>query len=258
MSRSNPLLVRLRKLANDPLEYRRQGQVWLEGERLCADFAARGLAAAHALVSAAGWELDTLRQLARHADAVTIVPPELMRSLGTLDAASPIAFVVAWPGAGTLRQDAPSVVLDRVQDAGNVGTILRSAAAFGFAQGVALRGTAGLWSPKVLRAAMGAHFALQLVEAIGEQDLEPLCIPLLAASPHAGQAIDEARLPWPCGWVFGAEGQGVAPTLLQRCDRVLRVPQPGGGESLNVAAAAAVCLYETMRQRSAGAAPAPA
>ena len=89
-----------------------------------------------------------------------------MRELSTLDSAAPIGFVVAWPGPGpgTVQREAPSVVLDRLQDAGNVGTILRSAAAFGFTQVIALEDTAALWSPKVLRAAMGAHFALNLVE----------------------------------------------------------------------------------------------
>jgi TrmH family RNA methyltransferase len=248
-SRSNPLLVRLRKLANDPLDYRRQGEVWLEGEHLCAARAAHGGRIAHALISEPAWERSELRSLAQRADTVTLLPQSLLESLGALESTQPLAFVAAWPGPGQLRTDLPCVVLDRVQDAGNVGTIVRCAAAFGFGQVLALRGTAGLWSPKVLRAGMGAHFGVNLVESLDEAELAVLQIPLFAASPHAAYPIDRAKLPWPCGWVFGHEGGGVCEPLLARCHAALRIPQPGGEESLNVGAAAAVCLYETMRQR---------
>ena len=254
-SRNNPLLVRLRRLANDGLAYRKQGQIWLEGEHLCGAYATRGGAVAQAVVTEAAWEQSPWRELALQARAITIVPASLMVSLSTLESSPPLAFAVASPGAGALQAYAPSVVLDRVQDAGNVGTILRSAAAFGFRQVLALRGSAGLFAPKVLRAAMGAHFSLHLVEALDETALDELQVPLLAANPHAQPAIHELALPWPCAWVFGHEGQGVGATLAARCMHALRIPQPGGEESLNVAAAAAVCLYESMRQRQRCAEP---
>jgi TrmH family RNA methyltransferase len=80
--------------------------------------------------------------------------------------------------------------------------------------------------------------------------LEGLRVPLLATSSHARQALHEVALPWPCGWVMGHEGQGVSAGIEARCAMSLRIPQPGGEESLNVAAAAAVCLYESARQRA--------
>jgi len=144
---------------------------------------------------------------------------------------------------------APTLVLDRVQDAGNVGTVLRTAAAFGVRQVLALKGTAGLWSPKVLRAGMGAHFGLALREGLEAEALKALRVPLVATSSHATITLPEARLPHPCAWVLGHEGQGVAEELLAMAALELRIPQPGGEESLNVAAAAAVCLYESMRRR---------
>jgi RNA methyltransferase, TrmH family len=143
-------------------------------------------------------------------------------------------------------------VLDRLQDAGNVGNILRTAAAFGFTQVAAIKGTVALWSPKVLRAGMGAHFGLRLVEALTDDAVAALRMPLLATSSHAARATHEARLPWPCAWVLGHEGQGVSAALMARCAETLRIPQPGGEESLNVASAAAVCLYESARQRLTG------
>ena len=249
----NPLLVRLRKLAADPAGYRKHGEIWIEGEHLCAAYAQRGGAALQAVIDEAAWQQPALRELAGMAAAVTIVPPTLMAGLSTLESPAPLGFVLRWSGPGTLDAQRPSVVLDRLQDAGNVGNILRSAAAFGFNQVIALKGSAALWSPKVLRAAMGAHFALQLVETASEHDLDALRVPMLATSPHAAAAIHAAELPWPCAWVLGHEGRGISPTLLQRCTQTLRIAQPGGEESLNVAAAAAVCLHESARRRIAAA-----
>jgi len=247
-SRDNPLLVRLRRLAQDGGAYRRVGQVWIEGEHLCAALRARGGAALQALVSEPAWDDPALRELAGWAERVSIVPPALFAGISGLESPAGLGFVMALPPAPAIDASAASVVLDRVQDAGNVGSILRSAAAFGARQVLALKGTAALWSPKVLRAGMGAHFGLRLVEGLEEAALEALTLPLVATSPHAAAALPQAALPRPCAWVLGHEGQGVSATLLARCALQVRIPQPGGEESLNVAAAAAVCLYESSRR----------
>jgi TrmH family RNA methyltransferase len=247
-SRDNPLLVRLRKLAGDPGAYRKLGEIWIEGDHLASAFVQRGGTPRQAVITEAAWEQARLRELAGHARAIAIVPAALMGGLSALESAAPLGFVVPWTGPGSLAAGEPSVVLDRLQDAGNVGTILRSASAFGFRQVLAMKGTAALWSPKVLRAGMGAHFGLRLVE--GLESLQGLALPLLAASSHADATIDRVALPWPCAWVMGHEGQGVSAALLQQCQRSLRIAQPGGEESLNVGAAAAICLYESARQRA--------
>jgi RNA methyltransferase, TrmH family len=250
-SRDNPLLLRLRKLAADATAYRKLGEVWIEGEHLCAAFLQRGGVPTQAVIDEKAWQVPELRELANAAPLIAIVPPALMAGLSTLESPAPVGFAVPWAGNGTLATGAPSVVLDRLQDAGNVGNILRSAAAFGFTQIIAIKGTAALWSPKVLRAGMGAHFGLSLIEAASDEALRAMTVPLLASSSHAEQVIGQTRLPWPCAWVMGHEGQGVSPALMQCCAMSLRIPQPGGEESLNVAAAAAVCLYESARQRAA-------
>jgi RNA methyltransferase, TrmH family len=249
-SSDNPLLQRLRKLAADPAGYRKQGKIWLAGDHLCSAFLSRGGAATQALITEDAWQQPAMRMLAEQAAAVVIVPAALMKSVGNLESPPPLGFLVPWSAAVTLLPSAASVVLDRLQDAGNVGAVLRSAAAFGFTQVIALKGTAALWSPKVLRAGMGAHFGLHLVEGVDEASLDALEVPLLATSSHATASIHTTALPWPCAWVLGQEGQGMSASLLGRCQLALRIPQPGGEESLNVAAAAAVCLYESARQRS--------
>ena len=153
------------------------------------------------------------------------------------------------PVATALRAGQGAVVLDRLQDAGNVGSILRSAAAMGFAQVLAIKGTAALWSPKVLRAGMGAHFALHLVEGVSADALPALDVPLLVTSSHRGDFLHQARLPWPCAWVMGHEGQGISPALEGLASASVRIVQPGGEESLNVAAAAAICLHASAAAR---------
>ena len=98
-------------------------------------------------------------------------------------------------------------------------------------------------SPKVLRAGMGAHFALNLIEGASIEHLEPLRVPLLATHVHEGDFLHRAKLPWPCAWIMGHEGQGVSAALEARAALRIRIAQPGGEESLNVAAAAAICLH---------------
>jgi TrmH family RNA methyltransferase len=247
-SRDNPLLVRLRKLGRDPVAYRKQCELWIEGDHLCRAFLQRGGVPLHAVVSESAWA-SPLRDLALRATGISVLPEMLMAGISTLESPAPIGFVIRWCGAGALLPDAATVVLDRLQDSGNVGTVLRSASAFGFTQVVALKGTAGLWSPKVLRAGMGAHFGLSLIEGVEATALSVLAVPLLATSSHASQAIDQGTLPWPCAWVLGHEGEGVSALVQSQCSQALRIPQPGGEESLNVGAAAAVCMYESSRQR---------
>ncbi|MDO8376393.1 MAG: RNA methyltransferase [Aquabacterium sp.] len=247
-SRDNPLLMRLRKLARDPSGYRKTGELWLEGEHLCAALRQRGQRPAQAVVGDSAWAQPALRALALWAPRVARVPDALFEGLSALPSPARLGFVLALPAAPAIDAATASVVLDRVQDAGNVGSILRSAAAFGVGQVLALQGTAALWSPKVLRAGMGAHFGLRLIEGLQIDDLAALTVPLVGTRLDTDQLLPSAALPNPCAWVLGHEGQGVAPALLARCALTVRIPQPGGEESLNVAAAAAVCLYESMRR----------
>lgn len=249
-SRDNPLLVRLRKLAQDGAGYRREGVVWIEGDHLVRACLDRGHALQEVVVSASGWEQPALMSLAAQGRRVVRVPDALFRAFSGLESPAAIGALVALDSDPAIDPEAATVVLDRLQDPGNVGSILRSASAFGVRQVLALKGTAALWSPKVLRAGMGAHFALRLVEGLQPEALDALRLPLVATSSHAAQRLGDAPLPHPLAWVLGHEGQGVQPELMQRCRLTVAIPQPGGEESLNVAAAAAVCLYESVRGRA--------
>lgn len=241
-SRSNPFVKELKRLAQDSTAYRRQGQVWLEGDHLVRAALQRGWRLRQ-LVLAESWVDRVPAEWAARSGARCIVADSLWREFSVLDSPAAMGAIVDVPPPAALRPEVATVVLDRVQDAGNVGSILRSAAAFGFVQVLALKGTAALWSPKVLRAGMGAHFGLHLLESQEAQVLQTLQVPVLATSSHQGEFLHEQHLPWPCAWLLGHEGQGVSTELLTRADRLVRIAQPGGEESLNVAAAAAICLH---------------
>jgi len=249
-SRDNPLVKQLRRLAQDGSAGRELGLVWLEGEHLCRALLARGHLPTLLLRATSAPHYDSAWDLPPSVRRVAIAD-RLLASLSALGSSAPVGFLWPLPAAVACQPGLPTVLLDRLQDPGNVGSVLRSAAAFGFAQVLALQGTAALWSPKVLRAGMGAHFALRLVEAATLADLAALQLPLLATSSHQGQWLHQAALPWPCAWLLGHEGQGLSPQLLAAASQRLRIAQPGGEESLNVAAAAAICLHASAVQRGA-------
>ncbi len=251
-SRDNPLLKRLRLLAQDSTAYRKSGQVWLEGDHLCRALLARGLRPATAVFTERFW-VQAPHDLRDAADHVVTVPDALMAGISGLESPAGVGFVWELPAAPTVLPGVAAVVLDRLQDAGNVGSILRSAAAFGFGQVLALKGTAALWSPKVVRSGMGAHFGLRLVEGLSVAELDALDVPLIVTSSHRGDWLHQAALPWPCAWVLGHEGQGVSAALEARAGQAVRIAQPGGEESLNVAAAAAICLHASGAQQAASA-----
>jgi RNA methyltransferase, TrmH family len=257
-SRDNPLFKELRKLAQDSTAYRKLGRVWLEGDHLCSAALARGLKPALAVFSEAYWPLGGASWT--HAGSKTVVLADaLFAQASSLESPARMGFVLDLPVAVALLPDAATVILDRVQDAGNVGSILRSAAAFGFGQVVALKGTAALWSQKVLRSGMGAHFGLRLVEGVGTEALDALTVPIVVTSSHHGHFLQHQKLPYPCAWAMGHEGQGVGEALTSRASLAVRIGQPGGEESLNVAAAAAICLHASAVAHSIpiGAANAP-
>ena len=246
-SRDNPLVKTLRRLAQESNAYRKLGQFWLEGDHLCRAALQRGarpvrVVLAQSLADGAGAD-----EWAGLEAPATVMPDELFSSLSGLESPARMGFVMAHETSLTVEPGTPTVILDRLQDAGNVGAILRCASAFGFRQVLALQGTAALWSHKVLRAGMGAHFGLRLAEGLQENDLDALSLPLVTTSSHQGpflhELLREARLPSRCAWVMGHEGQGVRDSLMARASLQVRIAQPGGEESLNVATAAAICLH---------------
>jgi TrmH family RNA methyltransferase len=253
-SRDNPTYKELKQLAGSSQARRRAGRTLLDGVHLCqAWLDLRGMPL-QALVSESSLtnpEVAALVQRCEDARAhVTALPDNLYEPLSQVEHGVGLMFIVETPvpaAAAGLTMD--SVLLDGVQDPGNVGSILRSAAAAGVKQVYCSAGTAFCWSPKVLRAAMGAHFVLEIFE---QADLAALIkatqVPVLATSGYAAERLYDVDLKGPVAWLFGHEGQGVADDLLALATHRVVIPHAGQVESLNVAACAAVCFFEHLRQ----------
>ena len=187
-------------------------------------------------------------------DGFFTVSDGILKKISSLSCADDILALIDIPLSGTLPDKGDCVVLDGVQDPGNVGTVLRSAAAAGIGAVVLGRGCADAWSPKVLRAGMGAHFLLDIYP---QADLEIWLARyedrvFATALREEKQAVLYGEdLCKPTAWVFGNEGAGVGKVVLDRADKCVRIPMHDATESLNVAMAATICLFEQMRQRAA-------
>ena len=192
-----------------------------------------------------------------------ILDDRLFSELDLLPSPSPVLAVVdipqpEWPGFLQDEHAQPCttdlVILDRVQDPGNVGAIIRTAAAAGIRTLITTAGTAACWAPKVLRAGMGGHFVLDLYENVPPGALQTLAthLPLAGTVLDGGQSLYTTDLRAPLAWIFGNEGEGITPALQTMLGVRLTIPQVPDVESLNVAASAAVCLFEQRRQRLVG------
>lgn len=253
-SRDNPLYKELKQLATSSQARRKAQRSLLDGVHLCETYlqqvgdplmcvlsqSARGNAEAEAI----------LAQCESRRVSCLVLPDALYNALSQVEQGVGIFFLVATPQVSRPdRLTQSAVLLDRLQDPGNLGSILRSAAAAGIRQVFCSPGSVFAWSPKVLRAGMGAHFLLEIFE---NADLSSLLqdakIPVLATSSHATQTIYDSDLAQPVAWLFGHEGQGVAEELLAQATYQVAIPHLGAVESLNVAASAAVCFFEQVRQ----------
>jgi TrmH family RNA methyltransferase len=254
-SRDNPFYKELKALATSSQARRKAGRSLLDGVHLCQTWLAlRGLPA-HCVVSEDALANPEVAAIVVRVEAdrghVTVLPDALFGAVSQVEHGVNLVFVVDTPSpAVPSRLTESAVLLDGVQDPGNVGSILRSAGAAGIRQVWCSPGTAFCWSPKVLRAAMGAHFVLEIFE---NADLPALVrnakLPVLATSGYAADCLYDLELAGPVAWILGHEGQGVSQELLDLASRRVAVPHAGQVESLNVAACAAVCFFEHLRQQ---------
>jgi RNA methyltransferase, TrmH family len=252
-SRDNPLYKRLKALAGSTRQQRRSGHALLEGFHLASTYLDVAGQPETCIVTDGALRHEEAQTIVARIDEQRIVtlPDALFGQLSNVVNGVGILLLVEKLAAPLPERVAQTcVVLDGVQDAGNVGSILRSAAAAGIQQVFCAPGTAYAWSSKVLRSGMGAHFLLQIHEDVEPQTLiERLAVPVVITDSHGAEAIYDCDLSGPLVWVMGNEGAGVSQTWRDAVTLRVTIPQPGGMESLNVAAAAAVCLFEQCRQQ---------
>jgi TrmH family RNA methyltransferase len=249
-SRDNPRVRHWHALAHDGRARRQSGRALLEGAHLLAAFLGSGGRPVSLLVSETGRDNAEITALVRQAGAEPVLLADsLFRWV--VDVATPagVAAEIAISGQAADAVLGDCVFLEGIQDAGNVGAILRSAAAFGVRTAVLDGNCADPWSPKVLRAAMGAHFSLgiqrsaDLAAAVAAFRGTTVC-----AAAHGGRALREIDLGERVGWIFGAEGQGVSAALARVAAQSATIGLAPGTESLNVAATAAILFYERARR----------
>jgi TrmH family RNA methyltransferase len=255
-SRDNPLYKELKQLATSSQARRKTGRTLLDGVHLCEAYLQQGGLPALCVVSETAKEHPEVNTILGQCQAVQVscivLPDALHHAVSQVEHGINLLFVIETPRSdGEALLSRASVLLDNLQDPGNLGSILRSAAAAGISDVFCSQGTAFAWSPKVLRAGMGAHFMLHIRENV---DLATLIkngrVPVVATSSHARQQLYEVDLRQPVAWLFGHEGQGVDPELLPLATYQVVIPHLGQVESLNVAASAAVCFFEQVRQKT--------
>ncbi len=252
-SRDNAQVKRLLKLAASSRERRETGTTILEGAHLGYAYCQSGGTAETLIASESAYADPSLRALFERTPAreQLLLDDGLMARISQVVTTTGLAAVVRTPGILPLPDSVDScLMLEGIQDPGNLGSVLRTAAASGVRQIFLSPGSVFAWAPKVVRAGQGAHFSLSIYENVSFESLRGRVRgTVLATMPHAELSIFEADLRGPVAWLFGNEGAGLSRDAEALAENRVRIPMPGGVESLNVAAAAAICLFEQVRQK---------
>ena len=261
-SRDNPMVKRLHALANSARERRKLGETLLDGAHLLDAALQQQWPLKAIVVSDSGCaqlEIEDLLARCAHDLPRYQLPDALFAHISPVDSPSGVIAIIDLPpepdparlADGAALSAHSLVVLDGVQDPGNLGTILRTAAAVGIPDVLLTPGCAQAWAPRVLRAAMGAHFSLRILENVAASEaLQGFKGHILAADLRDAVDLYALDLRGPVAWLFGSEGQGLSPAVAALATKRVKIPMPGGMESLNVGVAAGVCLFEQVRQVS--------
>lgn len=255
-SSNNPLIKNVKMLLTSSSARSKQGKTVIEGLTVCSLYVEKyGSPVICIMAEDVKSEISSsiLSKLTDLGTDVLIVPRSVYSSFSNLDNGEGVCFVVEIPSgselAGALNESA--LLIDRLQDPGNMGTIMRTAVAAGIKEVYCSNGTVSLWSPKVLRSAMGAHFKLNIYESVELKEvIDSSLVKVLATSSHSKSTIYQEDLNQKIAWLIGNEGRGVKQDLLEICDGTVAIPHKGEIESLNVSIATAICLFEHMRQSS--------
>jgi len=253
-SRDNPQVKALIKLAGSSRERRKTGTTLLEGEHLLRAYRDSGGVAETILASESAFARPEIRALVESAPAGArlVLADALLERISQLVSAAGIAAAVRTPQPGPVPQSLSNcLLLENIQDPGNLGSILRTAVAAGIRHVFLSRDSVFAWAPKVIRAGMGAHFSLSIFEEIDVSEFARAYRgAIVAMEPRATASLYDIDLRGPVAWVFGNEGAGLSESIGRLATHRVRIPMPGAAESLNVAAAAAICLFEQLRQRA--------
>jgi TrmH family RNA methyltransferase len=256
-SKQNARLKELRKLLAHP-DRESHSLVGIEGPKLLEEAVGAGLRVACIFVAQGAERLLDALPIPKETE-ILLLPKALLDSSVTTEAPQSIAALVEPPDwtwahllGGQLSATPLVLILDGLQDPGNLGTIVRSAEAFGATGVVSLPGTVSAWNPKAVRASAGSIFRLPLLTVSAQECFARLVergVKIWTTTVQAAQPVDMVDLAGPVGLLVGNEGNGVSDHLAVMASGRLTIPCPGNVESLNAAIAASVLLYEASRQR---------
>ncbi|MEQ1814443.1 MAG: RNA methyltransferase [Candidatus Nitrotoga sp.] len=257
-SPDNPFFKTLTKLASSTKQRHETGQTLLDGIHLLQAYLVTEKSVQHVIINEAALQNNELSTLFKKIpDApLTQFSDNLFAELSELKTPSGILTLINIPNPTFSPAHGKfCLLLEDIQDPGNLGSILRSAAGAGCDAIFLSKGCADVWSPKVLRSAMGGHFTLDIHETMNLLNVaQTLPGKLFATSPHAKMNLYQTDLRGDCAFAIGNEGAGLSRDLLTAAHQLVSIPMPGNSmpgkvESLNVAAATAVCVFEAARQR---------
>lgn len=251
-SRENPHVKRLLRLATSSRARQDTGMTLLDGVHLVEAFVESGRSADVLAVSESAYSEPALRALYRATPAQTriVLADKLIERISQVVTSTGVIATVRTPIPFPLAETLGGcVMIDGVQDPGNLGSILRSAVASGIEHLVLAPGSVDVWAPKVVRAGQGAHFFINIHQnaAFGGLKFDART-KLVATAPDARLSLFEADLRGEIAWIFGNEGAGISAQARALAPECVKIPMLGRVESLNVAAAAAICLFEQVRQ----------
>ena len=257
-SRQNAHFKLAHKLAESARERTKAGKLLLDGTRLIRSYAEQfGFDDVMLLLSEAGAGREEVRELvgASKPRNVYLLADDLFAEIAQVETSEGVTAIAAIPHVASRPKDDFRVLIDGVQDPGNLGGLLRTAAAAGATSAHLTKGCADVWSPKSLRGGMGAQFVLPVRERVDlATALAGFRGSVIATGPLARESIHDVDLTGPVALIFGSEGRGLGEEGQALATQLVHIPMAGKIESLNVAAAAAVCCFERLRQISAKAA----
>jgi len=255
-SPQNPRFKETARLVESSRERRKTGRCVLEGEHLVAVYCHRIGAPETLLVVEEALDDPRIATLIERVPPhdVLVVSQRMFSNIASLPADIGVLAVVRTPAPALPAPGRFCLLLENIQDPGNVGTMLRTAAAAGVAQVLLSKHCAFAWSPKVLRAGQGAHFLTTIIEDVDlcawSAAFRVAAGRVVALVARDGRNIYDAELDRPLALAVGNEGGGLSDALCAQADVQVTIPMPGGMESLNAAAAAAIALFECVRRQS--------
>ena len=255
----NPRLARVQALLQKRKQREAEGAFVVEGVRLTEEGLAAGQQPELALFSPrlSPRGLEVVRGLEERGAEVLEISDRLMDKLADTESPQGLLAVFPMPRAALPEELNFALIVDTLRDPGNLGTLLRSAAAAGVQAALLSPGAVDAYAPKVLRAGMGAHFRLAIA-ALSWEGIRLACkqpspaLEVILADPAGGAPLWDTDLTGPLALVVSSEAEGASPEARALADRLVTIPMPGKSESLNAATAASILLFEVVRQRRKG------